>query len=1245
MKKLFPFAIVFLFSKNIIAQNVGIGTNTPNASAQLDISASNKGILIPRVSLLSATDVITVPSPTVSLLVCNINTSGVGALAVHPGYYYWDSNRWVSFVVSDNSTEAAWLLGGNGGTSASNNFIGTVDNQLLRFKITGNNAGYLGLDGNTYWGFKSGNAASTGFSNVAIGSAALSQTSNRSNIVAVGDSALFNNSRGTSVSTEAINNTAVGSKALYKNDAGAYNTAIGYNALMQNSSGVSNTATGNEALRINTTGTENTANGKSALILNTTGSFNTSNGASSLNNNSTGNNNTATGTNALQNNTTGNSNVAVGINTLKFNTTKNNLVAIGDSALLNNGIGASAAIDATANTALGSKALYTNTIGNNNTASGQNSLTNNTIGNNNTAAGANALLSNTTGNNNTANGQSSLQNNITGNANTAIGTAALNHNVSANNNVANGFQSLFENTTGFSNTAVGMNALNKNTNRSNLVAVGDSALYNNGVGAALSTEATGNTAIGSKALFTNGKGYNNTAIGSKTLFSNTTGNYNTATGVQSLYYDTSGSYNTGTGYNALTNNTNGSNNTATGFQSLLSNTIGVNNTANGTSSLALTSTGINNTANGYLSLFGNTTGNNNTAVGASSLISNTTGYSNVGVGINALNSNTTGSNSVAIGDSSLYNNGVAATNIQGKENTAIGSKALFSNTIGNNNTALGTGANVAANNLNNATAIGNKSFVNCSNCMVLGSINGLNAATASVKVGIGTSTPLMGIHVAKTDSAVALFENTQALNTNTSNAVYFKTGSGAAPYTGAVKTIGESTNAARMGLFTYASTSPNQLLERLSITDAGKVGISTTNPLMKLHIVNTDSAVALLENTQALNTNVSNALYFKTGGGILSYTGAVKTIGENTGAARLGMFTSTSFSPNQLQERMSITDNGNVGIGTTTPLMKFHVTKTDSAVALFENTQTLNTNVNTALYFKTGNGAVPYTGAIKTIGENTSSARLGFFTYASISGNSLKERMSISDAGNVGIGVITPQADLHINPAGAGSLLIGTNKFAGGYTTLEAGITAQSGGYGYIQTTKSSGTAFGDLVINQSGGNVGIGTAALNVNTKLTINQSSGNYSGLAVTANGLTASPLIPQAAIIAKATNGADALVIDGPIRSSNSNDRVIYKMTTQIVNSTADGYLDDTYTGVVTGQPDGFVKILINNPLCNGDPNAIIFYSWLGYYEKNKNFQSFLGYSSLTQRWYIQYYYDTYLGGSNNGSPSLNIMIVKQ
>jgi hypothetical protein len=80
---------------NLAGNHVG-GDLYAQESAIFNASNPNKGILIPRVSLTSATDVVTVPMPVVSLLLYNTATAGVSPNDVAPGFYYWNGTKWVS---------------------------------------------------------------------------------------------------------------------------------------------------------------------------------------------------------------------------------------------------------------------------------------------------------------------------------------------------------------------------------------------------------------------------------------------------------------------------------------------------------------------------------------------------------------------------------------------------------------------------------------------------------------------------------------------------------------------------------------------------------------------------------------------------------------------------------------------------------------------------------------------------------------------------------------------------------------------------------------------------------------------------------------------------------------------------------------------------------------------------------------------------------------------------------------------
>jgi hypothetical protein len=87
-------ACLLLNSKCLHAQ-VGVGTVTPNASAALDVTATNKGFLPPRVALTSTADAATITSPATGLLVFNTATAGASPNIVTPGYYFFNGTGWV----------------------------------------------------------------------------------------------------------------------------------------------------------------------------------------------------------------------------------------------------------------------------------------------------------------------------------------------------------------------------------------------------------------------------------------------------------------------------------------------------------------------------------------------------------------------------------------------------------------------------------------------------------------------------------------------------------------------------------------------------------------------------------------------------------------------------------------------------------------------------------------------------------------------------------------------------------------------------------------------------------------------------------------------------------------------------------------------------------------------------------------------------------------------------------------------
>jgi hypothetical protein len=188
------------------------------------------------------------------------------------------------------------------------------------------------------------------------------------------------------------------------------------------------------------------------------------------------------------------------------------------------------------------------------------------------------------------------------------------------------------------------------------------------------------------------------------------------------------------------NTDSGSNNSFFGFGSGAANTIGTSNAFFGTSAGNANTTGTGNSFFGRQAGFTNSTGSGNSFFGDWAGIANTTGNLNSFIGERAGWHNNSGSFNVILG----YDAG--QSNTTGSFNSFFGTHAGGRNITGNSNTYLGIGAD-GTTDLNNATAIGANTQVTQSNSLVLGSINGVNGATADTKVGIGITAPLFKLQV------------------------------------------------------------------------------------------------------------------------------------------------------------------------------------------------------------------------------------------------------------------------------------------------------------------------------------------------------------------------------------------------------------------------------------------------------------------------------------------------------------------
>jgi hypothetical protein len=342
---------VRLFTNNVERMRIdtlgkiGIGTTAPDASALLEITSTNKGVLLPRMTIVQRN---AIPSPVNGLMVFQID----GARGLW--YYYngsWNpvatsASAWANTALSNLVTTAIntnLLPGTTGLRDLGSSSLGWRSLYLTGDAFIG---GKLYLTGDVFIGstrFLSGTGGNvilgsqalasnvSGTGNTALGNAALSQNTALSYLVAVGDSALHQNSSGFG------SNTAIGSKAGRNNTTGSDNTYVGFRTGYSTTTGGLNTFVGSNAGSLGGGSGANSAFGAYALY-NATGSTNSAFGTHSLLYNTTGQGNTAFGTFSMRENIGGNENTAVGKYSLEYGTHDHLNSALGFRAGQYNGL-------------------------------------------------------------------------------------------------------------------------------------------------------------------------------------------------------------------------------------------------------------------------------------------------------------------------------------------------------------------------------------------------------------------------------------------------------------------------------------------------------------------------------------------------------------------------------------------------------------------------------------------------------------------------------------------------------------------------------------------------------------------------------------------------------------------------------------------------------------------------------------------------------------------------------------------